>query len=178
VAQLEKQVAEARRTKELAKRKGELLRELEAAEADSKATPVQTRALIAKDHVTTLALVPPRSSVLDAPEPEPMPAANDEAKTAAKVQTIWRGKARQNQATGQKETVLAGTERVLAAKRTIRNSQTAVMLLIMLTTAVGTLLPNFTLGGIFGAVADGEGIDRVLALDFGFRFRIWTGCSV
>ena len=176
VRELEKQVAEAERAKELARRKAELLRRLAAAEADSETSPVQARASIAKDEAGA-PLMQPRSSVLDAPEPEPMPVADEEAKAAAKVQAMWRGKAGQKQAAEQKEAVLDGSKRVVAAKRTIRNSQTAVMLLVMLATAAGTLLPNFLIGGIFGAVTDGDGIDRVLGMSFGFRVGIFTACS-
>jgi hypothetical protein len=178
VWELEKQVVEAERAKELAKRKAELLQRLAAAEADSEATPAQARAPIAKDEPGTPPMQP-RSSVLDAPEPESMSVADEktEAEAAAKVQAMWRGKAGQKQAAEQKEAVLDGSKRVVAAKRTIRNSQMAVMLLVMLTTAAGTLLPNFLVGAIFGAVTDGDGIDRVFATTFGFRLGIFTACS-
>jgi hypothetical protein len=83
------------------------------------------------------------------------------------VQAIWRGKSGQKKAAEENQAVQAGTERVMAAKWTIRKSQVATMLLVMLATAASSLLPNYVIGAAYGAVANGEGIDGVLALHIG-----------
>jgi hypothetical protein len=69
--------------------------------------------------------------------------------------------------------VLAGTERVMAAKRTIRKSQVATMLLVMLATAASSLLPNYVIGATYGAVANGEGIDGALGLHIGICMSVF-----
>ena len=110
---------------------------------------------------------------LDMPEPEPAPTTDDEAQAAAKVQAMWRGKAGLKKAGEQKKNTLAGSQRILAAKRTIRHSQVAVTVLVMLTTATTTLLPNYLLGAAYGAVANGEGMERVLPMHIGLVCGIY-----
>jgi hypothetical protein len=51
--------------------------------------------------------------------------------------------------------VLAGTERVMAAKWTIRKSQVATMMLVMLATAASSLLPNYVIGAAYELVRGG-----------------------
>jgi hypothetical protein len=174
VIELEKQVAEVQRTKELAKRKADLLHKLAAAEADVDA-PNQARVSIGKDR--GVALVPSHSSALGAVEPEPEPAMDEEAQAALKVQAMWRGKAGQKQAMEQAHESKAGSDRVVAAKRTIRISQVVTTLLVMLTTALGVLGPTYILGAAYGAVADGEGIDNALALSFATRHVPFQMCT-
>jgi hypothetical protein len=90
---------------------------------------------------------------------------------------MWRGKAGQKKAAEQEEKSLAGTERIVVAKRTIRNSQMAATFLVMLTTAVTALAPNYIIGAVYGAVANGEGIDGALALNLGLRCGVFLACA-
>jgi hypothetical protein len=117
-----------------------------------------------------------RSLLLDIPESEPSPVVDDEAQAALKVQAMWRGKTGLKKVAEQEESMRTGSERIVAAKRTIRNSQVAATLLVMLTTSVIILFPNFILGEAYGAVANGEGIDGVLPLNIGLRIGPMRGC--
>jgi hypothetical protein len=89
---------------------------------------------------------------------------------------MWRGKAGQKKAAEQEEKSMAGSERIVAAKRTIRNSQMAATFLVMLTTAVTTLGPTYIIGAAYGAVADGEGIDGGIALNLAVRLAVYVIC--
>jgi hypothetical protein len=106
-------------------------------------------------------------AVTNIAEPSPAPTDADQDQAALKVQAIWRGKSGQKKAVEKNQAVLAGTQRVMAAKRTIRKSQVATMLLVMLATAAGSQLPNYVFGAAYGALANGEGIDRAIGLHAG-----------
>jgi hypothetical protein len=168
LVKLESQLVEAERAKELAKRKAELVHRIAAAEADAaESAPTPGSASIGKAHHSPVPSAMPSSSIL--PEPEAEPATDDEAQAALKVQAAWRGKAGLKKAAEQEQATRTGSERIVAAKRTIRNRQIAVMLLVMLTTAVGTIAPTFIIGAVYGAVANGDGIDSAIALNIGLR---------
>jgi hypothetical protein len=174
VQALEKRLAETQT--ELAKSKAEILRQIAATEGEF-ATLVPMGASFAKtDHSLDLSLEEPRSLVLDEAVQEPEPEGDEEAQAALKVQAMWRGKAGLKKAVEQEHAMKTGRERIVAAKRTIRNSQIAVTGLVMLTTAVSTLLPTYVIGAAYGAVANGEGIDGGISLNFGLRVAVFYGC--
>eukprot|EP01050_Picozoa_sp_SAG11_P049487 SAG11_NODE_27065_length_337_cov_1.058824_1_plen_109_part_01 len=52
------------------------------------------------------------------------------------------------------------TERIMAAKRSVRNSQIAVTTLVMLSTIMITLLPNHLLGAAYGSTLNGASMTR------------------
>jgi hypothetical protein len=117
--------------------------------------------------------------VLDIYQPSSLsPATHAEHQVVTKMQAIWRGKAGLKKAVEEEQASVAGSDRVVAAKRTIRKLQVAVMLLVMLTTAVGTLLPNYVLGAMFGAVANGDGFDGALTLNIGIRCGVFEGAAI
>jgi hypothetical protein len=180
VRELEKRLAETQRAKELAMRKTELLSKIVAAEASTDvANPtIQSNSRAVEGHSPTPPTHPVKqhSLLLDVPEPEPSPAVDEEAHAALKVQAMWRGKTGLKKAAEQEESTRTGSERIVVAKKTIRNSQVAATLLVMLTTSVIVLFPNFILGEAYGAVANGEGIDGVLPLNIGLRIGPMRGC--
>jgi hypothetical protein len=53
----------------------------------------------------------------------------------------------------------------------------AATFLVMLTTAVSTLGPTYILGAAYGTVANGEGIDGVIAVNFALRLFVIAGCA-
>jgi hypothetical protein len=90
---------------------------------------------------------------------------------------MWRGKAGQKKAAEQEEKSMAGSERIVVAKRTIRNSQVAATFLVMLTTAMTAIGPTYICGAAYGAVANGEGIDGGIALNLGLRYAVFATCA-
>jgi hypothetical protein len=109
-------------------------------------------------------------------EPVAKPATTEEA--AAKVQALWRGKAGAKKAAEQQHAVQTGSARIVAAKRTIRSMQMLVLLLVMLSTSVTTLLPNYVIGAILGGVANGEGIDGGISFSLGLRFGFFEMAAI
>ena len=101
------------------------------------------------------------------PDQDPTPALELEAKPPVEIETI-----------PEPEAALTSSERILAAKRTIRCSQLAVTLLVMLSTAVGTLLPNYLIGAAYGSIDSGEGVDRGLALNLACRLALFGATVV
>ena len=57
--------------------------------------------------------------------------ADNEAHAALKVQAAWRGKAGLKKAVEKEQAARTGSERIVAAKRTIRNKQIAIMVLVI-----------------------------------------------
>jgi hypothetical protein len=106
-------------------------------------------------------------------EPSPAPATDDEDQAVLKVQAMWRGKTGQKKAAEERHTTVVGSDRIVASKRTIRGRQAAVTLLVMLTTTVCTLLPNYLIGALYGAVENGDGIDGGIALNYGIRVGVF-----
>jgi hypothetical protein len=117
-------------------------------------------------------------SAVPVTESAPAATAEDEIQAAQKVQAMWRGKAGQKKAVEQRKTTLVGSKRIVVAKRTIRCLQVGVTLLVMLSTAVSTLLPTYVIGATYGATANGEGFDGGLGLNIGLRWFVYGSTSI
>jgi hypothetical protein len=177
------------------KQKAELRRQIAAAQSNADATPGAEgdSASVASSIRRPSPALPSRArhSAQPDPEPDPSPAPSaavhatehepvaepataEESVAAAKVQALWRGKAGAKKAAEQQQAVQTGSARIVTAKRTIRKMQ----MLVMLSTSVTTLLPNYVIVALLGGVANGEGIDGGIALSFGLRFGFFEMAAI